>query len=254
MATLKYKQPKSEETRSQSDGEKEQPELSLHTFDVVTSTNQKLWELLEGGAKPLTVAIADRQTAGRGQWGRQWQSEAGGLYLSIALAPQIPAKNGSQLTLCTAWGIATALRNYQIPVLLKWPNDLILWERKLGGIKIETRTQQGKITQAVVGVGINWRNSVPDTAINLQSFFQTQQTPTIVSLEKLIDVTLEGLLHGYQRYLSEGIEALLPSYLELLSMRGKSVVVDGYSGVVVGITASGELHITQSAGAATGIW
>ena len=217
--------------------------LCFHIFDTLPSTNQKLWELIDQGAKPGTVVIATQQTAGRGQWGRQWDSSLGGLYLSLAIAPNLPLANSAQLTLCSAWGIATALRDRNIPVLLKWPNDLILLNRKLGGILIETRVQQGHITHAVIGVGINWVNPVPETGINLKSFFDTQPMLPIASLESLATITLQGLLSGCQRSTPEGIKTVLPSYLELLSSWGRSVVVDGCPGVVVGVTATGDLQV-----------
>ena len=229
-------------------------QLSLHLFDEIPSTNQTLWELLDGGLKPPLVAIATQQTAGRGQWGRQWQSELGGLYLSLGLAPNIPATNTAHLTLVSAWGIATALRSHHLPVLLKWPNDLILEGRKLGGIKSETRVQQGQIVQAAIGVGINWANPVPEKGINLQSFLKNQPIPPVSSLEQLAAITIHGLLSGWQHYLSEGMESLLPSYLELLDSFGRAVTVNGCPGVVVGVTSIGDLRVRlQSVGASAEI-
>ncbi len=89
---------------------------SIHVFETLPSTNQKLWDLLDAGAKPGTVVIANQQISGRGQWGRQWSSPIGGLYLSVAIAPNLPAEHSYQLTLGSAWGIANALRDRGIPV------------------------------------------------------------------------------------------------------------------------------------------
>jgi len=135
--------------------------LSVQVFETLPSTNQTLWQLIDQGAPGGTVVVARQQTAGRGQWGREWQSSLGGLYLSIALNVNLAAEDAAQLTMGSAWGIATALRGLGIPVEIKWPNDLILMGKKLGGILTETRVQQGKIVKAVVGVGINWDNLVP---------------------------------------------------------------------------------------------
>lgn len=228
--------------------------LSFHIFETLPSTNQKLWELIDTGAAPGTVAIAQQQTAGRGQRGRQWQSHAGGLYLSVAFAPNLPATNGAQLTICSAWGIAAALRGCGIPVLIKWPNDLVLQGRKLGGILTETRVNKGQITTAVVGVGINWVNPVPETGINLQSFWQNSEqlastTPPIASLEMLAAIVIQGLLSGYQYIQPEKIETLMASYEELLSMKGRSVVVDGRAGVIVGVASTGELRVCLNSSA-----
>jgi BirA family biotin operon repressor/biotin-[acetyl-CoA-carboxylase] ligase len=218
-------------------------EMPLHIFETLPSTNQTLWELLNQGATAGTVVIAAQQTAGRGQWGRQWQSRPGGLYLSVALAPNLQASNSAQLTLCSAWGIATALRGYGIPVFLKWPNDLLLKGRKLGGILTETRVQQGQITKAVVGVGINWSNCVPDSGINLQSFCEEELSLSVTSLEMLAAIVLEGLLSGYQCWSAQGIEILLQSYLELLDSQGCHVIVDGKPGIIKGITPTGDLRV-----------
>jgi BirA family biotin operon repressor/biotin-[acetyl-CoA-carboxylase] ligase len=218
-------------------------EMPLHIFETLPSTNQTLWELLNQGATAGTVVIAAQQTAGRGQWGRQWQSSPGGLYLSVALAPNLQASNSAQLTLCSAWGIATALRGYGIPVFLKWPNDLLLKGRKLGGILTETRVQQGQITKAVVGVGINWSNCVPDSGINLQSFCEEELSLSVTSLEMLAAIVLEGLLSGYQCWSAQGIEILLQSYLELLDSQGCHVIVDGNPGIIKGITPTGDLRV-----------
>jgi BirA family biotin operon repressor/biotin-[acetyl-CoA-carboxylase] ligase len=239
------------------------PEVKI--FETLPSTNQTLWQLLDQGAT-TEIVIAEQQTAGRGQWGRQWQSSLGGLYLSAAFFPNIPAANSTPLTLCSAWGIATALRVYGIPAFLKWPNDLLLDGRKLGGILTETRIASGQITKAVIGIGINWDNPVPETGINLKSWLELNSlsgdrdeetkrknspslhlplspSPPITSLETLAAITLQGLLFGYQRWSEAGIEALLPSYLELLSHQGCPVVVNGQSGVVVGVTSTGELQV-----------
>jgi BirA family biotin operon repressor/biotin-[acetyl-CoA-carboxylase] ligase len=224
-------------------------QLSLYLYEIIPSTNQILWELLDDrNLKPPLAAIAAEQTAGRGQWGRQWQSQRGGLYLSVAINLNIPASDASHLTLFSAWGIAEALRRHDLPVFLKWPNDLILKGRKLGGIKSETRIQQGTVAQAVIGVGINWKNPVPEVGINLQSF------PAIHSLEQLAAIAIYGIFFGYQHYLSNGVEILLPSYLNLLQSIGREVTVNGSPGVVVGVNSKGELRVRlHSPGATTEI-
>ncbi|GAB4190457.1 MAG: biotin--[acetyl-CoA-carboxylase] ligase [Coleofasciculaceae cyanobacterium] len=227
--------------------------LSLHWFETLLSTNQTLWKLLDWGATSGTVVIASQQTAGRGQWGRQWHSTPGGLYLSLALTPQLQASNSAQLTMCGAWGIATALRSYDIPVFLKWPNDLLLLGRKLGGILTETRVNQGQITKAVVGVGINWSNHVPESGIILQPFCQEQLSskPRVTSLEMLAAIVLQGLHIGFQRWSELGIEGLLASYVELLDSQGRHVIVDGNPGAIAGVTPNGELRVCINSGEIT---
>ena len=215
--------------------------LALHIYETLPSTNQTLWQLIKEGAKPGTVVIASHQTAGRGQWGHQWYSPVGGLYLSYALAPNIPVADSFQLTMRSAWGIAKTLGDRNIPVQLKWLNDLLLDNRKLGGILTETKVKQGIITQAIVGVGINWTNSVPETGINLKSFLDRHQT--ITSLEMLAAITLEGIARG----MKEPIETLLPAYEQLLTSIGHSVTIDGRNGVIVGVSSTGYLRVRLEA-------
>ncbi|MEB3178418.1 MAG: biotin--[acetyl-CoA-carboxylase] ligase [Nostocaceae cyanobacterium] len=219
---------------------------NLHVFDTIPSTNQTLWELLAQGAEPGTIVIAQTQTSGRGQWGRQWVSPVGGLYLSQAIAPKLPVSHSFHLTLATAWGIASQFRNCGIPVGIKWPNDLVINNRKLGGILTETKIQQGKITKAVVGVGINWANPVPETGINLQSWQTESGLVSIDSLEMLVVITLRGIHSGWQRYKNEGVNDLLPAYLELLTSMGQKLTINHNSGIVVGVTPTGELRVQNS--------
>ena len=225
--------------------------FSIRSFHRLPSTNQTLWELVKGGAPPGTVVTAAEQSAGRGQWGRQWQSSRGGLYLSAYWQPQTSAIQSHSLTLCSGWGIATALRERGIPVRLKWPNDLLLDDRKLGGILTETRIRRGKIDRAVVGVGINWANDVPETGINLRSFLQSEGVdrqssnfaPRISSLETLCTIVLAGLAKGWQTLQQEGVESLLSAYETLLVNIGQSVEIEGRSGTVVGVDERGNLRV-----------
>ncbi|YAI82317.1 MAG: biotin--[acetyl-CoA-carboxylase] ligase [cyanobacterium endosymbiont of Rhopalodia sterrenbergii] len=228
---------------------------NLYCFKKISSTNEIIWEFLdlENNNIPVVV-IASEQTAGRGQWGRIWQSPPGGLYLSVAITPHILVKDAFHLTLLSAWGIANLLQKHQISVKLKWPNDLILEGRKLGGIKTEIRARNGYITYAVIGVGINWSNTVPPTGITLQSWSRTQEFCSISCLEKLAAITLTGIFNGYQYYLEQGCAHLLNNYLKLLDSLGKSVKVKGIRGTIVGVTPRGELQIRlQSPGAKTQI-
>ncbi|WP_072016419.1 biotin--[acetyl-CoA-carboxylase] ligase [Neosynechococcus sphagnicola] len=218
-------------------------------FEQLPSTNRTLWEHLDQGATSGTIVIALEQTAGRGQWGRQWQSPPGGLYLSLGLLLDLAIAQSARLTLGSAWGIATVLGDWGIPVQLKWPNDLLLGHHKLGGILTETRIHQGRISQAVIGVGINWCNAVPASGISLQSFLKApeytdcrfnRQPPT---LEFLAALVVQGLLTGYQTWQQPDIAPLLIAYEQLLTGLGAAIVVEGEPGVILGVTASGALRV-----------
>ncbi|ACK66771.1 biotin/acetyl-CoA-carboxylase ligase [Rippkaea orientalis PCC 8801] len=230
-------------------------QLSLYYFDTIPSTNQMAWELLDQGKKPPFVAIASQQTAGRGQWGRSWQSSPGGLYLSVAIAPSILTQHFPHLTLFSGWGIADVLNHYQIPVRLKWPNDLIIEGQKLGGIKTEIRTQNNQINYAVIGVGINYSNTVPTTGITLESWATNSGNfLTISSLEQLATIVIQGLFNGYEYYLNYGSDQLLTAYLKLFDGLGRSIMIEGVPGTILGVTSQGELTVRlHSQGSSTQI-
>ena len=219
-------------------------DLDLHIYDSLPSTNDRLAQLIEAeNAAPGTIVIARHQTAGRGQRGKQWDSATGGLYLSLALAPNLPASNVHQLTVGIVWGIAWNLRQQGLPVLIKWPNDLILAGRKLGGILTETRISHGNIRSAIVGVGINYANPVSGYAINLAPSNNYQPNYGNFTIEMLASSTIRGIISGYQHCTPATIDKLLLNYLELLNARGRSVLVNGRLGNVLGVSPLGELHI-----------
>jgi BirA family biotin operon repressor/biotin-[acetyl-CoA-carboxylase] ligase len=225
--------------------------IPIYGFNTLPSTDRTASEFLEAGREPPFAVIADRQTAGKGQYGRQWVSETGGLYLSLALAVELDISLSPCLVLATAWGIASGLRAREIPVGIKWPNDLVIDGRKLGGIKIETRVRGEKITRAVIGVGINWCNPVPETGINLRAFFTETGKPAIPSLEQLAAIAIAGILSGYENYSRNGVEAILAGYLPLFVNLGQAVTIDDYTGIITGVNDRGQLKVRTFIGGAS---
>jgi BirA family biotin operon repressor/biotin-[acetyl-CoA-carboxylase] ligase len=211
----------------------------LRVVEQVDSTNRIAWELAAEGVPG--GAIAQSQTAGRGQWGRVWQSPVGGLYLSWAIA--IPTLPPLLVTLLSAGGIARQLRDRAVPVWLKWPNDLLLHGRKLGGIKTEVNPR-GAI--AIVGVGLNWCNPVPATGIALA----TDPDARVGSLEELAAIAIAGIQQGNHWGQSRPMPDVLADYWELLETKHRSVFVAGAPGQVIGITPTGELRVRLQGGQA----
>jgi BirA family biotin operon repressor/biotin-[acetyl-CoA-carboxylase] ligase len=216
-------------------------DLKIHTLAVVTSTNTVLWELVNQGTGAGTVVLAEEQRSGKGQRDRQWQSPPGGLYLSVVLTPHQPATSAAQLTICSAWGIAMSLRQQGIPVQIKWLNDLVIDGYKLGGILTETRLRGGMVTHAVIGCGLNWRNPVPPTGINLVML--PLMAEQVESLEQLGAMALHGIFQGYDRWQREGIAAILADYNQLLYHRNQTIELNGLVYDVLGITETGSLRL-----------
>lgn len=221
-----------------------QPKFDVHVFESLASTSTQLWRMLAAGAGAGTVVIAQHQSCGRGQRGRVWQSERGGLYLSLALEPDWSVTNGDQLTYLSAWGIATALNNLGLPVQIKWPNDLFFEGKKLGGILTETKltgtrstdsllggsthaaqTHVAHIKQAVIGVGINWHNPVPKTGITLVQVLEQVSRGSahrvLDGLERLAAMVLKGILQGVFFYQQVGRQVFMKTYGDLLTPDSK---------------------------------
>ncbi|WP_017661574.1 biotin--[acetyl-CoA-carboxylase] ligase [Baaleninema simplex] len=222
--------------------------LAIEVLDEVSSTNRLLWERVDGGSPSGTVLIAARQTAGRGQWSRQWDSSVGGLYLSAYWTVEVPTRYSGQLTLASAWGIATILRSRSIPVWLKWPNDVLLNGRKLGGILTETRLKGDRIAQAVVGVGINRCNPVPKLGINLQQFWHENPDVASFSLEFLAALVMLGIDRGLSQLRTQGIDRILPEYQQLLSHLNRAIDIDGLTGTIIGVAPNGYLRVRTRLG------
>jgi BirA family transcriptional regulator, biotin operon repressor / biotin---[acetyl-CoA-carboxylase] ligase len=230
--------------------------IKLNVFNCLNSTNSKLWQLLDSGEKFSAATIALQQTAGKGQWGKSWQSGLGGLYLSVALKCDLALENSFHLVMATAVGITNILRSYELLVMLKWSNDLILDHRKLGGIKIETRTQKNIIKYAVIGVGINWDNIVPEMGINAKSYYKNridkiEQSQTIKSLEQLTAITIIGIIQGYQNYLQLGTDRTLQQYQQLLNSIGQQIIINDSFGTIIGVNAQGKLKVKLQFSSAT---
>ena len=139
-------------------------------LETTGSTNDVAARLADLGESEGTIVVAETQTAGRGRHGRTWYSPPGaGLYVSIILRPARPS---SLITLAGGVGIAEGIRAATaLPVELKWPNDIVLERRKLGGVLTESAAQPGASARVIVGFGINLQPAAypPDIAARVTS-------------------------------------------------------------------------------------
>ncbi len=125
-------------------------------YDELTSTNEKL--LTDDSIRQHgTVLLAENQFVGRGRMGRKWISEKDlSLTFSILLTEYINPKNINIVNLGASLAVAKSLENlYQLDVNLKWPNDVLISNRKVSGILVESITKGNKFEKVVVGIGIN---------------------------------------------------------------------------------------------------
>jgi len=132
----------------------------IHYREVVRSTNELAFRLASEGAGHGEVVIAEEQTEGKGRRGRSWISPRGlNLYFSVILRPELAPQRAPELTLVAAVAGVEALRALGAAAEIKWPNDLVIGERKVGGILTELSSDPDRIHFAVLGMGVNLNGS-----------------------------------------------------------------------------------------------
>jgi len=198
----------------------------VHSFDSVSSTQRAARDLLEGGrARVGDIVVADQQTDGRGRFGRVWTSPPGGLYATFI----VPSDR--LLALRAGLAAARALEALGAAVRLKWPNDLVVGERKLGGILIEANADVAR-----VGIGINLTTSPLGDATSLLDLGVRADRDTLVRA-----------IHS-ELMAQESEAGILDSYRARSATLGRSVRVDAgagrtLDGRAVGIDALGRLLV-----------
>ena len=141
-------------------------------YPEVGSTSTLASELAEQGEPEGTVVVAETQTAGRGRMGRPWVSAPHmGLWTSILLRPRMGPAEASLLSQLAAVSVAEAIAEVEPAVMpqIKWPNDLLLGERKVAGILVEVKVEGDRVDYAVVGIGINCNHTLADFPAALQA-------------------------------------------------------------------------------------
>jgi len=165
----------------------------------VASTNEEAKARGKAGAAEGLVIVAESQSAGKGRLGRTWSSPPGGLYLSLLLRPQLTTKELLRMTVYSCVPVAQAIEEVtDLQVQVKWPNDLELNGRKLGGILVEGVSKLNRLDFVVLGIGINV-NAEPATdkverAISLRAVLCRE-----VDQEQLLASILQHLDRFYSR-------------------------------------------------------
>ncbi len=185
----------------------------LLVYEEAGSTNDLAKERATAGASEGWTIVAGRQTRGRGQQGRVWQSDsAGGLYMSVLLRPRWPAQESERLAILGGVSVFSALEILGVRRLsLKWPNDVLAGGKKIAGILVEPRVGQGLLEFAVMGLGVNvgqqageWTGEVSKTATScaLEGVSVTRSMVALRVLEQL-DVNYKAIRRGrYETLLS----------------------------------------------------
>ncbi|MBI3910967.1 MAG: biotin--[acetyl-CoA-carboxylase] ligase [Armatimonadetes bacterium] len=216
----------------------------LHRFASLPSTNDVALAAIEQGTGAVgDVYLATQQTAGRGRRGRRWVAGPGALLLSAILPTQQPAEGAS---LAAGIAVAEAIRALGFPARLKWPNDVYLAGRKLGGILVESR---GRGNLIVVGIGLNVNNVVQGApeAPNAISLAEAGGRP--VDGEALRQRVLAELGRVWPVWVASGFAPLRPRWNALDAACGRWVRVgESLEGLAVGVDESGALLVRLPSG------
>lgn len=226
--------------------------ICIHRFISIDSTNAYLKRVVQplirlGAPFEGLAALADAQTEGRGRMGRDWYSPAAeGLYFSVLLKPTLDPARLSALTLACAVAVYETLHSYIVDGLdIKWPNDLLVHDKKVCGILCEAGFEQEALAYALVGIGVNLNQiSFPD---GLAATSIRMVTGKLVDREEFLQKLLHSIDLWYGR-LECDLSAILQAWSDRSSyVKGREILFQHnsttVSGIISGLEASGGLRV-----------
>jgi BirA family biotin operon repressor/biotin-[acetyl-CoA-carboxylase] ligase len=226
------------------DGEAIERTHEVRWFDSLDSTNRYVLDEARRGAADGLVAVADFQTAGRGRRGRGWVAPPGAsLLVSVLLRPSLPAERTPLVTMASGLAMAQAVTQVAgFTPGLKWPNDLVVGDRKLAGILAE---RDGDAVVVGVGVNVEWHDFPPEIA----------ETATACNLEAGHAVDRRALLDAFLAELDAryaDLDGVTAEYRSRLTTLGRRVRVersdDALTGRAVGVGDAGQLLVEDELG------
>lgn len=222
----------------------------VYLFSEVDSTNTRLKEMAKVGSPAGTVLVADRQTGGRGRLGRSFLSPGGvGVYLSALIRPDCAPTALMHLTCAVAVAMCDAVENaFGFRPGIKWTNDLVSRGRKLAGILTELVTQPGQ-TAAIVGIGINCCQQLPDFDPEIRDFAGSLSMISGTDVDRArVAAAMVKALYRMDETLLSGKDAMLEAYRRDCVTLGKEVALlrDGEirRGYAWGIGSDGALLVS----------
>ncbi len=226
-------------------------------LETTTSTNDAAFQAAGLRHDPEgIVVVADSQTAGRGRFGRRWESPPGvNLYFTVLLCPPLQPREVPLLTLAAGTAAASAIREFTgLKAEIKWPNDIIVNGRKTGGILVEMKTGARRINLLAAGIGINANMPPGSLPEHIRPFTTSLKAEAGRAVDRagLFTLILEKLEHAYKILLNGDKRALINEWLRLNFTIGKNIQVSTPHGIISGVAEaindSGELLIRLSSG------
>ncbi len=208
-------------------------------FKETGSTNIEAKRLADGGAEEGTLVIADNQLSGRGRLGRTWFSSQGqGIFLSIVLRPRLAPMKAARITLMTAVAVAeTLISQTGILPTIKWPNDILVNQKKVAGILTELSADMDVVNHVIVGMGLNVNTDVIDFPREIRPLATSihAETGKIWSRRKLIQAFLKNFEQYYRTMLEGDFEGVMKQWKALSGIIGKEVAVSMVNRKVMGM-------------------
>ena len=219
--------------------------VELTVVEHTGSTNQDL--LRRGDLDPTPfILLAEQQSAGRGRFARIWQSDPGGsLLVSVSLRLSRALRDLSGLSLAVGVSLAESLRALGAPVTLKWPNDLQVDGRKLGGILIELLPPAPQHCRVVIGFGLNVRLGASTRAAAGQPVVDLRELGVAGDRSSWAGSVLRALMVDLRLFEAEGFVPFMARFAALDALHGSRVRVGEFDGVAVGVDESGRLLVDQ---------
>ncbi|GLZ89611.1 bifunctional ligase/repressor BirA [Metapseudomonas resinovorans] len=222
---------------------------SHRVFESLDSTNAEVSRALGVGELPPFAVIAERQTEGRGRRGRRWVSpHAQNLYYSLALRVDGGARQLEGLSLVVGLAVLKTLHSFGLTSAgLKWPNDLLINNRKVAGILLELLGDPADICHVVIGIGINVNMQLSAEEIDQPWTSMQMESAALVDRNALVVRLSENLDDYLKRHKRDGFSALREEWEAGHLWQGRQVNliagVQGIQGVVLGIDATGALRL-----------
>ncbi len=235
----------------------------LHHFYKIGSTNMAAMAAAADGAPEGSVFLAEEQTAGRGRGSNAWQSpRSTGIYCSVILRPTLPPSEALILSLAAGLAVRAAIEQVDARVKpdLKWPNDLLIGDKKVCGILTEMNAEVTRVRYIVVGIGINVNQaSFPPelgaTSLRLATGSEWSRVELVAALLKSLDREYRQLLNEDEDG-SDAHESILRRFAENSSwVRGKDVRIEengaAFEGMTEGLDERGFLRLRNARGVQT---
>jgi len=224
----------------------------IYYFDSVASTMDIAVELGLKGSPEGTLILAEAQSKGRGRLGRVWFSpKHKGIYLSVILKPKILPNQASILTLLAAVGICEAIKEIAgLDVQIKWPNDILIHNKKMGGILTELNAEMDEVRFVVIGIGLNVNNDAKSLIAGATSL-KEQGKENINRIELLQELLLK-IEENYALFQKKGSQPIIEKWRDYNITLGRRVAVFAHKehieGEAVDIDIDGGLLIRRDSG------